>query len=116
MLTFVYRELEQVRKEAEEKFEEFVQKFIAICQELIGLGANPGETVQKLRDFRGEKGRKTKKSPAELQAQLLRNLVHNKTAHHGGGLFGGHHGGGLFGRPAAAHHGGLFGAQVLDII
>ena len=114
------REIEQVRKEAEEKFGQWIEKFIGICKELIALGANPAETVQKLRDFRGEKGRKSKKTPAELQAQLLQKLIQGKSSHTGGSLFssrppGGR--GGLFSRPAMKSiPAAAFGApQVFDI-
>lgn len=72
------RETDEITNEAEAQFNEYVERFIGICKQLIVLGAKPDDSVQKLKEFRGEKGKAMKKTPADLQTKMLKELIEKK--------------------------------------
>jgi len=66
------KEIDNAYREAEEKFQGFVDTIIEVCRDLINLGARPEDTVQKLKEFVADESKKT---PHARQVKLLKKIV-----------------------------------------
>jgi len=68
------KEIDDSYKEAEDRFQKFVDTIIEVCKDLIGLGARPEDVVQKLKKFVNDGSSKTR-TPHSQQAKLLEKIV-----------------------------------------